>query len=144
MTSKLRIAAATVTAALALGVAAPMADAAEAARTPAVATVATVPAPAALTSAQADALTAALVAARTDAVTTRAASGDLNDVAQYITAYIKKYLAKEYAKAKAAAKKGYTAFVKWVKSLKPDNPVRLVLEFGGKPLIQIVITLLKK
>ncbi|MFF9091282.1 hypothetical protein ACF1BE_33960 [Streptomyces sp. NPDC014991] len=142
MTSKLRIAAATVTAALALGVAAPMANAVEASRTPAVsaAQIEAVTNPA-----QMSAITTVLASqqGKTEAAKS-AVNPDLLDAAKDIVAYIKKYLAREYAKAKAAAKKGYVAFVKWVNTLKPDNPVRIVLEIGGKKLIDIVITLLKK
>ncbi|MFJ3310126.1 hypothetical protein ACIPSA_45460 [Streptomyces sp. NPDC086549] len=142
MTSKLRIAAATVTAALALGVAAPMANAVEASRTP---VVSAAQVEAVTNPAQVNAISTALASQRGEAVTAKAATNpDLLEAAKDIVAYIKKYLAKEYSKAKAAAKKGYAAFIKWVKSLKPDNPVRIVLEIGGKKLIEIVITLLKK
>ncbi|ROP44181.1 hypothetical protein [Streptomyces sp. PanSC9] len=142
MNSKLRIAAATVTAALALGVAAPMANAVEASRAPAVSAVQV---EAVTNPAQVNAIAAALASNQGEAVTAKGAiNPDLLDAAKDIVAYIKKYLAKEYTKAKNAAKKGYAAFVKWVKSLKADNPVRIVLEIGGKKLIEIVITLLKK
>ncbi|MFE1914467.1 hypothetical protein [Streptomyces anandii] len=136
MTSKLRIAAATVTAALALGIAAPMATAAEASRTPAVSAVQV---SAVTTPAQVNNVTLAAHAKTSPAKT----DPELQQAAKDIVNYIKKYLAKEYAKARAAAKKGYAAFVKWVKSLKPNNPVRIVLEIGGKPLIDLVITFLK-
>ncbi|MFF9410802.1 hypothetical protein ACF1B0_35590 [Streptomyces anandii] len=136
MTRKLRIAAATVTAALALGIAAPMATAAEASRTPAVSAVQV---SAVTTPAQVNNVTLATHAKTSPAKT----DPELQQAAKDIVNYIKKYLAKEYAKARAAAKKGYAAFVKWVKSLKPNNPVRIVLEIGGKPLIDLVITFLK-
>ncbi|MER5858294.1 hypothetical protein ACFV2Z_22765 [Streptomyces sp. NPDC059688] len=142
MNSKLRIAAATVTAALALGVAAPMANAVEASRTPAVSAVQV---EAAASPAQMHAIAAALTSRQGETVTAKGAVDPaLLETAKDIVAYIKKYLAKEYTKARNAAKKGYAAFVKWVKSLKPENPVRIVLEIGGKKLIEIVITLLKK
>ncbi|MGW2701706.1 hypothetical protein [Streptomyces sp. NPDC001340] len=139
MTNKLRVAAATITAALAIGVAAPLATAAEA------------PAPA-LAAAQVQAvkdagavntitLSSDAASAHRDAAPSVTVDGkQLRSLAKDIAAYIKAKMGKEYAKAKAAAKKDYASFVKWVKSLKKDNPVRIVLlEIGGKPLIQLVI-----
>ncbi|MBJ6636800.1 hypothetical protein H4K36_00395 [Streptomyces sp. DHE7-1] len=142
MNTKLRLAAATATAAIALGVAAPLANASEAARPAAVASVQTQ----AVTDAGAvNAFTtsARTVAARDAGLQGTTSDQDLRDVAKYIVQFLKTKATGDYLKAKAAAKKGYAAFVKWVKSLKPSNPVRIVLEFGGKKLISIVISLLK-
>ncbi|MGW2701698.1 hypothetical protein [Streptomyces sp. NPDC001340] len=142
MNTKLRLAAATATAAIALGMAAPLANASEAARTPTVASM--------QTQAVTDAgvvnafTTSARTAAAHDAVLNGTASDqDLRDVAKYIIKFLQTKAKADYLKAKAAAKKGYAAFVKWVKSLKPSNPIRIVLEIGGKKLITIVISLLK-
>ncbi|MGW2492699.1 hypothetical protein ACWCV9_36640 [Streptomyces sp. NPDC001606] len=68
---------------------------------------------------------------------------DLRELAEDIVDYLKKEPKADFNKAKAAAKKGYAAFVKWVKSLKPNNPVRITLEIGGKKLIDIVISFLR-
>ncbi|AYN41617.1 hypothetical protein D9753_25130 [Streptomyces dangxiongensis] len=144
MNTKLRIAAATATAAIALGVAAPLASASEAARTP---TVAAVQAQAVKDAGAVNAFTV-VTSGRVDAppagVTAKGQiNDDLRELAKDIVDYLKKKAKADYNKAKAAAKKGYAAFVKWVKSLKPNNPVRIILEIGGKKLIDVVITFLR-
>ncbi|GAX56419.1 hypothetical protein [Streptomyces olivochromogenes] len=141
MTSKLRIAAAAVTPALALGVAVPMTSAAEAARTP---SAATMQVQAVKSAGDVNTIILAAYSAGTSPSNAKAAgiNPDLRDAAKDIVAYIKQYLGKEYVKAGAAAKKGYAVFVRWVNSLDPRSPVRIVLEFGGKPLIELVFTFL--
>ncbi|MGW1507391.1 hypothetical protein ACWCQW_55240 [Streptomyces mirabilis] len=122
MTSKLRIAAAAVTAALALGVAVPIASAAEAARTP---SVASTQVQAVKSAEDVNTITLAEYSASTSHSNAKAAgiNPDLRDAAKDIVVY----LGKEYAIAGAAAKKSYAAFVKWVNAL-----VRLISGSGHR------------
>ncbi|MYT15805.1 hypothetical protein YWIDRAFT_05290 [Streptomyces sp. SceaMP-e96] len=62
-------------------------------------------------------------------------------IAKSIVSYIKKKMGQAYAKA--AAKKGIAAFKKWLETLSPTNPVRIVLSIPGNYLIQLVISFLR-
>ncbi|MFC5246704.1 hypothetical protein [Streptomyces nigrescens] len=142
MNSKLRTAAATAAAAVALGVAAPMASAAEASRTPAVSSVQV---GAVSKAADVNTITVALNKTTTGAHTTslKKVDPEAKKIAKSIVSYIKKKMGKAYATAKAAAKKGIAAFKKWLETLSPTNPVRIVLSIPGNHLIQLVISFLR-
>ncbi|GAA3491954.1 hypothetical protein [Streptomyces cremeus] len=151
--SHLRVAAATVAAAVALGVAAPAATAAQA-RPAAVPATAVAPAP--LTADQARSVLDSPelrphlgVRARTDL--RAVAGGDAapqiqrsaaSAAAKAALAALKKAGGKIWSGAKSAAAKGYTAFKKWMDDLPWYHPVRLALAALGTEGIKQLINLI--
>ncbi|MGW2417379.1 hypothetical protein ACWCV5_35260 [Streptomyces tubercidicus] len=142
MRNKLRVAAATVTAAVALGVAAPMASAAEANRAPAVSSVQTTANSAAARSISIETLRSA--AASTDAVATiDAKSGVQAKKGRGIAWQIAKRIAAKYGKgAIKKIAKSWKGYRKWVNGLSNWNPLKWAIKAaGGEVQYQIYLAL---
>ncbi|WP_189825725.1 hypothetical protein [Streptomyces finlayi] len=148
--SHLRVAAATVAAAVALGVAAPAATAAQARPAAASATVAVLTADQARTvldspelrphlSTQAQTELRAVAAGEAAPQLQRSAA---SAAAKAALAALKKAGGKVWSGAKSAAAKGFTAFKKWMDDLPWYHPVRLALAALGTEGIKQLINLI--
>ncbi|MBL1091775.1 hypothetical protein ACWCXK_12260 [Streptomyces sp. NPDC001739] len=141
MRKTMRMAATALAAAVTLGIAAPMAGAAQHSRTP---VVSSVQVGAVRSAGDVNTLTAVTYAAGLDKAQVPGISGkDAKDRAKAIVKFLKKVLGKHYKEARAAAKKGVAAFRKWVKTLKPSSPVRIVLEKVDKYVLELIVKLLR-
>ncbi|WDT52599.1 hypothetical protein [Streptomyces sp. G7(2002)] len=132
MRNKLRVAAATVTAAVALGAAAPMASAAEANRAPAVSSVQTTANSAAahgssietLRSAAASTVAVATIDAKSGVQAKKKIGGVAGQIASRIFAKYGKSAAKKIAKT-------WKSYRKWVNGLSNWNPLKWLIKAAG-------------